>query len=290
MKINQLKYVLFIFIQSVVYGIGNPMTKVAFRSITPLWMLTARFMLASILFMLFAGKQILSQLKCINWNIWLPPSLCCAGAYISCNIALNLTAATNVGFIMSLPVLFAPILSVLVLHRHYETKRIPIQIMIIIGLFLLCSNGGEFSFGWGEVFALIDALCLAGLLVFGEQAMTQMDVLSLTGFQVIITAVISLAGAIVFEDASILPTVHAEAWLVTLYLACICTIVAYLLQNAAVNHLSATTVSMLQCTQPIFTAIISFVILGEILSGRGFFGAVVILICLLADSWTEKEV
>ena len=38
-------YISFILIQSLVYGIGNPLTKVAYHSITPLWLLAARFSL-----------------------------------------------------------------------------------------------------------------------------------------------------------------------------------------------------------------------------------------------------
>ena len=90
-------YISFILIQSLVYGIGNPLTKVAYHSITPLWLLAARFSLAFLLFALFFGRRLFSQLRKVSWTLWLPSALCCAGAYISCNLALDLTAATNVG-------------------------------------------------------------------------------------------------------------------------------------------------------------------------------------------------
>ena len=106
-------YVLFILLQSLVYGIGNPITKIAYDSISPLWLLATRFCLAFAVIMLLFGKTVVSDLKKTSWKLWLPSSLCCAGAYISCNIALNMTTATNVGFIDTLPVLFAPILTVL---------------------------------------------------------------------------------------------------------------------------------------------------------------------------------
>lgn len=277
-------YVLFILIQSLVYGLGNPLTKVAYESISPLWLLAARFVLAFFIFLLFFGKQLWTQLKKVPWTLWLPSGLCCAGAYISCNLALNLTAATNVGFIMSLPVLFAPILFSLVFRRPYQFKRLPIQLFTILGLFLLCCNTGVFSFGPGEALALLDALCLAGLLVFGEKAIAKMDVLSVTGLQIGTTMILSLAGALIFDDPSILPGVRPEAWLIVLYLAAVCTIAAYLLQNKAVAHLSSQTVSMLQCTQPVLTSVVAYFLLGETLSLPGMTGAAIILIGLLVDS------
>lgn len=277
-------YISFILIQSLVYGIGNPLTKVAYHSITPLWLLAARFSLAFLLFALFFGRRLFAQLRKVSWTLWLPSALCCAGAYISCNLALDLTAATNVGFIMSLPVLFAPLLFSLVFRRSYAWRHLPVQLVTIVGLFLLCCNTGSFSFGPGEALALLDALCLAGVLVFGEKAIAQMDVLSVTGVQIGVTMILSLAGALLFDHTSVLAAAKPEAWLVVLYLAGVCTIAAYLLQNKAVAHLSASTVSMLQCTQPILTALVAYFLLGETLNGLGLLGAGLILICLFIDS------
>lgn len=143
---------------------------------------------------------------------------------------------------------------------------------------------GSFSFGPGEALALLDALCLAGVLVFGEKAIAQMDVLSVTGVQIGVTMILSLAGALLFDHTSVLAAAKPEAWLVVLYLAGVCTIAAYLLQNKAVAHLSASTVSMLQCTQPILTALVAYFLLGETLNGLGLLGAGLILICLFIDS------
>ena len=71
-------YISFILIRSLVYGIGNPLTKVAYHSITPLWLLAARFSLAFLLFALFFGRRLFSQLRKVSWTLWLPSALCCA--------------------------------------------------------------------------------------------------------------------------------------------------------------------------------------------------------------------
>lgn len=310
MKKSNIIYYFFILGQSLVYGFGNPMTKIAYESITPLWMLAARFSIAFVVMLVIFRKRIRASLFADNdipendssqknnpdkkrtaekygilkYRLWLPSAACCAGAYISCNLALDLTSATNVGFIMSLPVLFAPLLAMIFLRQRYEFRRLPVQLAAILGLFLLCCNGGVFAFGPGEALALLEALCLAGFLVFGERAMEEMDVMALTTLQVGLTAVISIAAALATDDISALAGVEMHAWWIILYLAITCTIIAYLLQNIAVRHLSSQTVSMLQCTQPILTAFASFILLGETLSGIGLAGAVIIVLCLIADS------
>lgn len=284
MKQKQTLYILCILFQSLIYGVGNPLTKVAYESITPLWLLAARFTITFLVLLPFCGRRALAQLRAAKPSVWLPPCLCCASAYISCNVALSLTSATNVGFIMSLPVLFAPFLEVPVLRRRYDPRRLPLQLLMVFGLFLLCRTDGGFSFGAGEALALLDALSLAGVLVFGERAMRSFDALNLTFLQAGTAMLLCLGAALLFGDVSALSAVQPKAWLVIAYLALVCTVGGYWLQNLAVAHLSAAAVSMLQCTQPVMTALVSFFLLHETLGGVALLGAAIIIAGLLLNS------
>lgn len=287
MRESKTRYILFILLQSLLYGVGNPVTKVAYQSITPLWLLAGRFFVTSIVYAALFHRRIRAQLAGVGAGLWLPPALCCAGAYISCNLALDLAPATTVGFLISLPVLFTPILTAVVSRRPYELRRLPVQLALTVGLFLLCCGESGFSFGAGEALGLFDAFCLAGALVFGERALRRIDAAVLSSLQAMTTFVISAVGALLFDELSVLPHVRGDAWCVVLYLALGCTVLAYLLQNHAVAHLSAGMVSMLQCTQPILTAVISFLLLGETIAPTGFLGGGMILLALLFDGWRE---
>lgn len=288
MKNNKFRYIACILLQSVVYGFGNPLTKIAFESISPFWCLTIRFTFAFLVFLLFFRKRILSVLRTVSPKVYAPTGLCMAVAYISCNLALNWTSATNVGFLMSLPVIFAPILESIVLKQKYKLIHIPVQIAVIVGLYLLCCNGSTFVFGKGEIAALITSVSVAGGLVFGEQSLKQMDAVTVSAIQSGITAIISLLCALIFENVGVLPHVALAAWGVVLYLALTCSCLAFVLQNTALSHLSSGTVSMLQCTQPILTAIISFLLIGEKLGPQGLLGAAIIIICILVENIQDR--
>ncbi|HAS90705.1 MAG TPA: EamA family transporter [Clostridiales bacterium] len=289
-SVNKYKYMGFILLQSVIYGFGNPLTKIAFKSITPFWSLSVRFTIAFIVFMLFFGKRIISSLKSVEPKDYLPAGICMATAYITCNLALSWTSATNVGFLMSLPVIFAPILALLIYKVKYRLIHIPVQIVVVIGLYLLCFDGEKLVFGKGEITALITAISIAGALVFGEESLKQLDAVALSAVQAGITALISLPCALIIENTEILVHVTIPAWLVVLYLAIFCTNIAYMLQNSALKYISASTVSMLQCTQPILTAIISYLLLREKLSTLGIIGAAIIILCIIAENIiTTKE-
>ena len=290
MQDRNLKYILFILIQSLIYGFGNPLTKTAYETITPLWLIALRFTISTVLFLPVFRKQIFADTGWLKSAAWLPSALCCAGAYITCNIALNITTATNVGFIMSMPVLFAPLLQSLVLHRKYQFRKLPIQLVAIGGLFLLCCNGGLFAFGPGEALAVLDALCLAGVLVFTEKALgSNMNVFQITVTQMGVTMIISIILAFVFDNTNVIAGTDIKAWLVIFYLAVVCTIGGYLLQNVAVTRLSSSAVAMLQCTQPILTAFASFLLLGETLTGTGLAGGGIIIAALIADSLISRR-
>ena len=59
------KYIIFILLQSFLYGLGNPLTKIAFASITPLWCLAFRFGLAFSLFAIFFATRLRKQLQAL---------------------------------------------------------------------------------------------------------------------------------------------------------------------------------------------------------------------------------
>ncbi|WP_139652092.1 DMT family transporter [Raoultibacter phocaeensis] len=287
MKSTRWTYVWCVVAQTVIFGFGNAVTKLAYDSITPFWCLALRFGLALVVFGLFFGRRVVAQLRTAKLVDWLPAALCMAASYISCNVALALTSATNVGFLVALPIVFTPIVAALVLKRPYRIVHLPFQALAVFGLYLLCCNGGAFAFGWGEVLALVAAASLAGALVFGERGLKNLDVATVSATQIGVTFVLSVAGALVFEPVVDVAAVQPTAWAVIAFLALLSTCVTFALQNAALTRLSSTMVSMLLCGEPLFTAAFSWIVLGEVLTGIGFAGAALIVVCVLVETYLD---
>lgn len=147
-------FVVFVLIEVVIFGSGSAVTKFAYDSITPLWCLAVRFGLATAVFALFFGRRIIARLRSVKVRLWLPQALCMGISYLCCNVALDLTTATNVGFLVALPVVFAPFLSTVVERSRYPRAIIPFQVGVAGGLYLLCSQGGSLAVGPGELAAL----------------------------------------------------------------------------------------------------------------------------------------
>lgn len=280
-------FVLCVVLQTVIFGAGNAVTKLAYGSITPFWCLTIRFGLAALVFAVFFGPRIVAQLRRVRLGVWLPASVCMAVSYIACNVALDLTTATTVGFLTALPVVFAPILASAVFRTRYPKAFLPFQAMVVVGLYLLCSNGGALSFGAGEALSLVSAAALAGALVFGQRCLAELDAVGVAGTQIGMAFALSAACALLFEEPVDVAAVAPTAWGVIAFLAIMSTCLAFFLQNAALEKLPSTTVSLLLTGEPIFTAAFSFALLGETLSSLGVVGASLIVVAVVASTYVE---
>lgn len=278
-----------ILLQSLLYGFGDPISKFAFDVMPVYSLLVLRYSMALVVLLLLFGKRIWQGLKACSVKDWILPTLCMAGAYVVNNIALDLTAATSVAFLRSLATVMTPLLALVVYRRTYRWQHIPIQCLVVVGLYLLCGLGGLSGFGLGEVLSLLSALLLAGSLVFGEHALERVDPITLSTLQVAASVLMAAICAPILNGGLHLELTTPTIWAIITYMAIGCTLAGYLLQNAALTTLSSRTAALLQCACPVLTAVFSRFVLDERLSVAGVIGAVIILICVVAETLLENE-
>ncbi len=274
-------------LQTIIFGSGSALTKVAYDSVTPLWCMALRFGLATAIFMLIFGPRMMRQLRGVSVRIWMPAATCMAISFIACNVAFSFTAVTTVGFLVALPVVFTPILGAIVNKQRYPLGFIPFQAAVVCGLYMLCCNGGALTFGPGEVLGIIASVAMAASIVFSQRLLSQIDAITVAGTQVGMAFVLSLVCALALEPPVNVAAIEPTAWGTIVFLAVLSSCVAFLLQSAALKVLSSTTVSLLITGEPVFTALFSFAILGETLSLLGFAGAAMIIVAVVAATLYE---
>lgn len=283
MQRRKILYGSFILLECVLWGLGNPVIKIAGTAIPPFASIALRFSLAFVLYMALFGRRVLQNLRTIRWLPTLAVCFFTALAFTLGTFALLLTDAVIAGFLMGIAVLFTPFLSPLVLKTRFNWKVLPLIALVCVGMYLLC-GGGAFTFGAGELLAILCSLSFAVMLILSEKYIGGMDTITLSTMQCAVAAVLGIACALVFErpyDFRQLTWTGAGA---IAYLAVGSTFFAYILQNKAIQNISATFASLAFCTEPIFTALFSYLLLGEVLSPIGFVGAGVILLGVMAAS------
>ena len=267
-----------IILQCIMYGICEPLSKVAFEIMPVFTLLSIRYVFALAVMLLIFHKRLMATLKGVRVCDWILPCLCSSGTFLLANIALHTAAATSVAFLRSTSVLMTPVLAFFVFRKTPGKRDAVAMLIAIAGLYLLCGYGGLTGFGLGEIIALISAFLMAGSLVFAKKTMqTKIDPLALTTLQTGTAAVMTLACALIFDHGFSVKGATVSVWLTILYLALGCTLLCFMLQNMALKVLITKQVALLQTLNPIMTAVFSFLILGELMSPIGFVGAALIL-------------
>ena len=160
-----------------------------------------------------------------------------------------------------------------------------IQVLMVLGLYLLCIKGGFHGVGLGEALAFLAALLVAGSLVFGKQSLQSISAISLSFAQTILSVLV--CGMMCFLTNALPYIKQAFDWKIILalaYAAIACTIGGYMLQNIALKHISSKITGMVQCLYPVATAGIAYFVLDERLSLLGMIGAAIIIIAVLLES------
>ena len=144
MKIGkaQLTAIFLIVLQSLLYGLGDPISKTAFDTVPLFRMLSIRYCIALAVILAIWHKRIIAGIKASRVRDWIIPVLCMGGSYVTNNVALLMTQATAVAFIRSLPTIIAPLLAFLVYRRKYGKRLIGIQLLTVVGLYMLCCGKG----------------------------------------------------------------------------------------------------------------------------------------------------
>ena len=71
-----------IVIQSLVYGFGDPISKIAFEIVPVYSMMTVRYSIAFLFCIAIFGKRIVRTVKSVPVKAWLIPGLCIALSYV----------------------------------------------------------------------------------------------------------------------------------------------------------------------------------------------------------------
>lgn len=205
-----------------------------------------------------------------------------AGVFLLETHGIAHTSATNAGLIISLTVLFTPLLQSAITRRAPSAAFMGAAGMAVVGVGLLAGGEGFRPPGLGDVLVLAAAV-VRTLHVTAVQALTRRwpsDPLRVTTVQMATCAVVfTIVGVAVDPDlgADMLRLAAAQ-WAPLLYLAVGCTVFAFLVQTWAIARSSASRVSLLLGTEPIWAAVIGVTLAHEVLTPQGLIGIVLVLL------------
>ena len=203
---------------------------------------------------------------------------------------LSVTTATNAGLIISLTILFTPILESFWKRSWLPRGFFMATIVSFVGLLLLVGGNGISTPNYGDGLMLIAALVRTfhvtaqGRLTEGKKVSS----LNAIMMQCLVCGacylVVDAPGALVAFT-----TFNLREWAIMAFLVLFCSVFAFAAQLWAIKKTSASRASLLLSTEPIWAVVVGSAIGGELLGWVGYLGAAVIIAASYAGQAIERR-
>lgn len=262
---------------AVVWGSSYLATKIVLADVAVFTFLFLRFLLTSLVMVALTWRKLVKATK-QTWLSGIIFGLFLSGIFISETWGIHFTSAANAGFLISLFVVFTPLIESAVFRTRLRAGIFGTVLLSVFGTFLLTMKGG-YQFNTGDALILIAAL-LRAIQMSVTQKLTKgrvMDSGALTTIQLGVVAVImgifSLPSGRLPDSA----VLSLPFWLLTAYLAFFCTLLAFYIQLIMIRRTSSTRVGLLTGTEPLFSALFAVWLGGERLSPQEWLGGLLIV-------------
>ncbi|MBY0206498.1 DMT family transporter [Paenibacillus cucumis (ex Kampfer et al. 2016)] len=195
-------------------------------------------------------------------------------AFVFITYGVQRTTASQAGFLISLAVIFVPILTT-VLRRRLLDKRLSVSIVVAVAGLGLLTLQHEMSLHLGDLLCIIAALVYAIYILLAGKYTPRHDPLTLGIVQLGVAALLGTVATFLFETPQLPDT--PESWASILGLGVLCSGLGYILQTFAQRHASPTRTSLIFSLEPLFAAAFAFIFQGESLTLQGYCGATLML-------------
>ncbi|HSQ34098.1 MAG TPA: DMT family transporter [Peptostreptococcaceae bacterium] len=194
-------------------------------------------------------------------------------------VGLIYTTAGNASFITSLYMVFVPLIGIFLKHKIGKNSWIGVG-FAVIGLYLLSINE-NLSISYGDFLEVIGAVFWAIHILTIDNFSKKIDPLKLSCIQFATCSILSLATALIFETITM--SGLSKALIPILYGGFLSVGVAYTLQVVAQKDAKPSHAAIILSMESVFGAIGGALLLGEIMSSRGYVGCVLILIGIIVS-------
>jgi drug/metabolite transporter (DMT)-like permease len=129
----------------------------------------------------------------------------------------------------------------------------------------------------GDLMILVAVFAWSGYTVLSKRLLARYGAIRVTGWSIIAGTLLTLPALAIPEAVPPLGTIRSSVWAAIAYLAIVTSVVAYALWSYALRHMDASKVAVTTNTQPVLTAILSWLLFRERFTPAFLIGALLIL-------------
>lgn len=201
-------------------------------------------------------------------------------------LGVNNTEASTAGFLTSTTVILVPILES-ILRRKLPNKTVLVSILLaVIGLYLLTVKDSV-ALDKGTIYCLSGALFYAIYIIVLDRIAKNEDTLLISIIQLGVTSLLGILFMLGFETPA-LPETSAQ-WGAIICLGLICSAYGFLVQPIAQRYTTPEKIGLIFSLEPVFSAILSYIFLHEVLGIKGYAGAALIFVGVVFSKFPVKS-
>lgn len=205
-------------------------------------------------------------------------------------VSLIYTTAAKASFLTALYIVFIPVIG-LFFGRRPSVKIILCIFLAMVGTYLLSIKGG-LKINRGDLIVILSALVFAIHILLLTKYSTNTNAVLVSLVQFAVCGVISLVGALVFEDISMEAILKSQATI--LYVGILSSGVGFTIQLMALKDLEPVVASMICSLESVFGALFGWLILSQEMTEREIFGAIIIFLATIfaqvpIEAYLEKR-
>ena len=261
------------------WGASYFLTDLCLETLPPLSLNAFRFLVAfAVLGAVYFRKLRRISRKTLLYSLLIGCSL--VMVYTCYVYGLMHTSISNAGFICALPVIFTPLLELVIYHKIPNRQFALALVLCTVGLGLMTLND-SFRPALGDIICMGTAIFYAVDLLLTDKAVRdpEVDPLQLGVCQLGVVGIIMLILTLTLEQPK-LPQSPA-AWGAALFLAIFCTGIAFVIQAVQQQYTTASHVGLIFTLEPLFSAIVAYFFAHEVLGLRGYIGAALMMFSLI---------
>lgn len=228
------------------------------------------FILAGIV---FYRRLIHADYKTIKYAFLLGSILFLVFAAIT--FGVKSTSASNAGFLVSLTVIFVPLLLGIFLRKMPERRIFVGVLLALTGIGFLTLNN-QFINNSGNFLCILGALFYAIHIIVTGKLTKDVDSITLGVLQLGFTGMWGLLFSVFLETPQFPGT--TEAWISVMGLGVLCSAIGFVVQTTAQKYTTPTHTGLLFSFEPVFAALFAFAFAGEILTTKEYLGAILVLL------------
>jgi drug/metabolite transporter (DMT)-like permease len=272
-----LKADLLLLLVTVCWGSSYLFMKSGLNSVSEFNLIALRFGLAFLVSAVIFHKRLL-KVDRVTLRYGIILGIILFGVFAGIMFGLKTTSTSNAGFLVSMTVIFVPILSALIFKEKIPARIIMGVVLAITGIGFLTLDS-RLVLQPGDLLCILAALLYAVYILVTGVATKVADTLNLGMIQLGAAAGTGLVFSWIFESPQLPYT--REGWISVLVLGLVCSAFGFICQPIAQKYTTPSHTGLIFALEPVFAALFGYLFASEVLPLKGYLGAALVLLGVL---------